>query len=94
MKIKSISRDVEDFTRETVNDHKKEFYSKDPTLHKFERPREYVRALNASKVTKIYAKPFLGALDGHSDTATSLAVHPTSLINLISASANGEIRIW
>lgn len=94
MKIKSISRDVEEFTRETIDDPNKEFYSKDPTLHKFERPREYIRAVNGAKLAKIYAKPFVGALDGHSDTPMSLTLHPTSLINMVSGSANGEIKIW
>jgi DDB1- and CUL4-associated factor 13 len=35
--------------------------------HPFSRAREYQRALNATKLNKIFAKPFLGTLEGHSD---------------------------
>jgi DDB1- and CUL4-associated factor 13 len=68
MKIKTISRDEEEFTRENSTDHFKTHYSKDPTIHQFEKPREYIRAYNSAKMNKIFAKPFVGALDGHTDT--------------------------
>ena len=35
------------------------------TEHPFEAEREYTRALNSVKLEKVFAKPFLGALDGH-----------------------------
>ena len=41
--------------------------NKDPLLHPLERSREYTRALNAVKLERIFAKPFLGTLDGHTD---------------------------
>ena len=37
----------------------------EPTLHHFEVPQEYVRALNATKLERVFAKPFLASLDGH-----------------------------
>ena len=56
----------------------------DPLLHPFEAPREYVRALNATKLERVFAKPFLGALDGHRDGVRCLAKHPTALSLLLS----------
>jgi hypothetical protein len=38
------------------------------TEHPFEAEREYTRALNSVKLEKVFAKPFLGALDGHRHT--------------------------
>lgn len=66
----------------------------DPKLHPFEVPREYQRALNAVKLDKIFAKPFLGSLEGHSDAVQCMMKHPTSLSTLVTAAADGEIRVW
>ena len=38
----------------------------DPALHPFERSREYTRALNATKLERMFAKPFIAQLGkGH-----------------------------
>jgi WD repeat and SOF domain-containing protein 1 len=67
----------------------------DPALHPFEREREYVRALNAVKLDKMFAKPFIGALTpSHYDGVTCMARHPTSLSALASGDASGEVRTW
>ena len=42
----------------------------------------------------MFAKPFLGSLDGHSDICQTLAKHPTKLSTLVSGAVNGEIKIW
>ncbi len=42
------------------------------TEHPFEAEREYTRALNSVKLEKVFAKPFLGALDGHRQTGFPL----------------------
>ena len=45
-------------------------------MHPFEAEREYQRALNAVKLERTFAKPFVGSLDGHRDSLTHLAKHP------------------
>ena len=65
-----------------------------PMEHPFEAEREYQRALNAVKLERVFAKPFLGSLDGHRDGLTCVSKHPTSLSTLCSASADGEVRVW
>ena len=34
----------------------------DPNLHPFQVPREYTRAINAVKLERVFAKPFLGKI--------------------------------
>lgn len=66
----------------------------DPELHPFEAPREYVRALNATKLDRVFSKPFVGNLDGHRDGVSCLAKHPKKLSTLVSGAFDGEIRLW
>lgn len=65
----------------------------DPSLHPFELCREYTRALNATKIERVLAKPFLAALDGHRDGVNCLAKHTTSLSTLLSGSCDGEVTV-
>jgi WD repeat and SOF domain-containing protein 1 len=94
MRIKVVYRKEQDYTRERPTDLQKVHRNLDPKLHPFERSREYVRALNAVKLNRVFAKPFVGALSGHLDGVYCLARHPTSLTLLASGSADGEVRIW
>lgn len=66
----------------------------DPSLHPFEAAREYVQALNAVKLERVFAKPFLGSLDGHRDGVSCFAKHPSSLSSLTSGSYDGDICVW
>ncbi|CEG41590.1 glycoside hydrolase [Plasmopara halstedii] len=94
MKVKTISRVEKEFTQEVQSDKLKVFRNYDPALHPFERPREYIRALNAVKLERMFAKPFVGALDGHCDGVTALATNPKSLVAFVSGAADGEVRVW
>ena len=47
-----------------------------PELHPFEAEREYQRALNAVKLERTFAKPFVGSLEGHRDGLTNISKHP------------------
>lgn len=66
----------------------------DPALHPFEAAREYVRALNAVKLERVFAKPFVGNLDGHRDGISCLSKHPKQLSVLLSGAYDGEVRVW
>lgn len=63
-------------------------------MHPFEAAREYTRALNATKLEKVFAKPFVGSLDGHKDAITSIGKHPKQLSYLLSGSYDGEVKVW
>ena len=55
MKIKTISRSEEACTRECKGDVVKVFRNLDPALHPFDKAREYTRALQATKLDKVFA---------------------------------------
>jgi WD repeat and SOF domain-containing protein 1 len=94
MKVKVLKRSPEDFARETKFDIHKIHRNYSPAEHPFEAEREYHRALNAVKLDKVFAKPFLGSLDGHRDTPTCVSKHPLKLSSIASAAADGELRLW
>lgn len=50
-----------------------------------------MRALNATKLERVFAKPFLGSLDGHKDGVHCLLKHPSSLSLLLSGACDGEV---
>ncbi|KAH7119052.1 small nucleolar ribonucleoprotein complex subunit [Dendryphion nanum] len=67
----------------------------DPDLHPFERAREYTRALNATKVERMFAKPFVASLEpGHVDGVYSFAKDPESLDHFASGSGDGVVKVW
>lgn len=66
----------------------------DPALHPFEAAREYTRALNAVKLDRVFAKPFIGNLEGHKDGVSCMSKHPGRLSVLLSGAFDGEVRVW
>jgi len=94
MKVKILSRNPDDYLRETKQDIHKVQRNYDPALHPLETPREYTRALNAVKLERVFAKPFVGCLDGHRDGVHCLSKHPTKLSWLYSGACDGELRLW
>lgn len=61
----------------------------DPLMHPFSRARERIRALNAAKIDRIFAKPFVASLDGHIDAVEVLARQHGSLTTVASGSWDG-----
>lgn len=67
----------------------------DPSQHPFERAREYTRALNAVKLERLFAAPFVGQMgDGHVDGVYSMAKDPNSLDHFASGSGDGVVKVW
>lgn len=105
MKIKVISRNPDDFQRETKHDIFKgtlKYYkinillaprnyntSSDPFRHQV----EYTRALNAAKLERVFAKPFIAAFDGHNEAVHLLKKHPTRLSTILSGAFDGQIKV-
>ncbi|EYU46644.1 hypothetical protein ABFS83_04G022000 [Erythranthe nasuta] len=94
MKVKVISRSTDEFTRERSQDLQRVFRNFDPNLRSQEKSVEYVRALNAAKLDKIFARPFVGAMDGHIDAVSCMAKNPNHLKGIFSGSMDGDIRLW
>lgn len=94
MKVKVISRAPDEFTRERSQDLQRVFHNFDPNLRSQEKAVEYVRALNAAKLEKVFARPFVGAMDGHRDGVSSMAKNQALLKGIFSGSEDGDIRLW
>ncbi|KAH9792276.1 DDB1- and CUL4-associated factor 13 [Citrus sinensis] len=94
MKVKVISRSTDEFTRERSQDLQRVYHNYDPNLRPQEKAVEYVRALTAAKLEKIFARPFIGALDGHRDGVSCMAKNPNYLKGFFSGSMDGDIRLW
>ena len=88
MKVKTISRPTE--LRETKFEVYKTLRNPDPVLHPFERQREYTRALNATKLSRLFAKPFLFQLEMR-ESIYSLRFFDSKLL---SGSFDGTINLW
>ncbi|KAF9976762.1 rRNA-processing protein sof1 [Actinomortierella ambigua] len=94
MKVKVLSRSADDYTRARSSDIHKVQRNLDPTLHPFEKAREYTRALRATKMERMMAKPFLAAMSGHVDGVYCMAKHPKKLDWLVSGGGDGDLRLW
>src|ERR1700760_4586976 len=94
MKIKALSRSTASYQAPGSNVAQQK-RNLDPALHPFERAREYTRALNATKLERMFAKPLLGSLGkGHVDGVYRICNDPTSLENFASASGDGVVKVW
>ena len=94
MKVKVLCRNPQDYLRQRKTDIHRQPRNVDPALHPLEGQREYVRALNATKLDRVFAKPFLANLAGHTDGVYCMCKHPKRLSYLLSGSCDGEVKIW
>ncbi|KAF4548946.1 Sof1-like domain-containing protein [Elsinoe fawcettii] len=94
MKIKALSRSAES-QQAPGTGVSRQPRNLDPALHPFERAREYTRALNATKLERMFAAPFLAQLGrGHVDGVYTIAKDPKSLERFASGSGDGVIKVW
>ncbi|TKR75731.1 hypothetical protein L596_016982 [Steinernema carpocapsae] len=94
MKVKVISRNQDDYVRETKHDLYKAPKNYNAPKDSFRQAVEYTRALNATKLNRVFAKPFMAALDGHNEGVHILSLHPSRLSTLLSAARDGEVKVW
>ncbi len=64
-----------------------------PLMHPFARARERTRALNAAKMDRMFAKPFIASLEGHIDAVEVLCRRPGSLTGIASGSWDGGVCV-
>ncbi|KAI9746018.1 MAG: rRNA-processing protein sof1 [Claussenomyces sp. TS43310] len=94
MKIKALSR-ASSALQAPGSDVTRQPRNVDPALHPFERAREYTRALNATKMERMFAAPFLAQMGrGHVDGVYTMAKDPNSLERFASGSGDGVVKVW
>jgi WD repeat and SOF domain-containing protein 1 len=95
MKVKVISRSQASTQRECIGDVRMEFRNLSPTYHPFHKAREYTRGVQAAKLDRMFAKPFVGTLDdGHADGITQTSTHRENLVQFVSGSVDGVVKLW
>ncbi|KAK0415723.1 hypothetical protein QR680_012085 [Steinernema hermaphroditum] len=94
MKVKVISRNQDDYVRETKHDFFKAPKNYNAPKDSFQQAVEYTRALNATKLSRVFAKPFMAALDGHNEGVHILSLHPSRLSTLVSGARDGQVKVW
>ncbi|VIO93644.1 Sof1-like domain containing protein [Brugia malayi] len=94
MRVKVLSRNPRDYQRETKNDIYKAPRNFNLPEDPFQVQVEYTRAVNAAKLNRVFAKPFISSLDGHNDGVSVLCKHPLRLSTILSGGRDGQIRIW
>lgn len=65
----------------------------DPLQHPFAKARERTRALNAAKIERIFAKPFMAAFEGHREAVETMSRRPESLTAVASGSWDGGLIV-
>ncbi|KAL3235139.1 Protein SOF1 [Nakaseomyces bracarensis] len=95
MKIKTIKRSADDYVPVKSTQESQMPRNLNPELHPFERAREYTKALTATKMERMFAKPFVGQMGhGHQDGVYVVAKHYNDLNKLASGSADGVVKYW
>jgi len=93
-RIRVISRSEEEYRAARKGDLDVMQRNPDPLLHPMEKPKEYTRALNAVKLDRLFAKPFIQALGHHKDGVYCLRRHPSLVSCMLSGACDGEIIVW
>lgn len=92
MKIDSIYHKKESRKSESKGAKKIASSSKDAVHHPFLIEREYVRALNATKLDRVFAKPFVASLSHHKEGINKLAKSNSTLF--ASSSYDNNVIVW
>ncbi|KAI1329258.1 WD40 repeat-like protein [Xylariaceae sp. FL0255] len=94
MKIKALSRSAASY-QTPGSKAPKAPRNLDPSVHPFEQAREYKRALNAVKLERMFAAPFIAQLgNGHVDGVYTFAKDPSNLTRFASGAGDGVIKCW
>lgn len=93
-KVNILSRNIDNYIRDSKHDIHKIHRDYNPEAHPFEEAREYVRALNATKLERTFAKPFLFDLKGNSDSVNLLVNNKNKLNSVFSGGFDGVIKEW
>ncbi len=61
------------------------------TEHPFSTEREYVRAMNAAKLSRMMAKPFIGCLEGTTDNMNVMSMNSEKVGLCVFGTTDGKV---
>ncbi|WVN89856.1 uncharacterized protein L203_105086 [Cryptococcus depauperatus CBS 7841] len=93
MKIKTISRSLDDHLPSSSTAEHPLQRNLAPHLHPFSKPREHTRAVTAAKMDRMFAKPFIDALGGHQDGVYCLGKDPRRVAVVAGGGGDGEVIV-
>ena len=93
-KVKVIARRAADVGRANRSEGLKIQKNTAPELHPFAQQTEYVRAVRAAKMKKMFSKPLCGSLEGHQDSVYSLCRNHKDTRTIVSGGADGNVCVW
>lgn len=93
MKIDTIYHPIGDRRKERKGDAGMRRYNKDPIYHPMMLEREYTRALNATKMERMFAKPFVASFGQRGEGIWCIA-KDSALSTFAAASYDNKITIW
>lgn len=94
VKINAISRSKLEWTKDRSGEVPRAHRSYDAKYNPMAKETEYVRAVRAAKLDRMFAKPFLAAMSGHHDTVQCISLDPLNLSAAVSGGADGEVVVW
>lgn len=93
MIIKTITHDIKQNSKGRKGDLSKHRFIKDADYHPFYKEREYMRALNATKIERMLAKPFVTAFEDHKEGIVRVEKHMKKDL-ILSSSFDGVTNIY
>jgi len=92
-KLKVISRNTDYYVKQTKYEDARISRNYNPDVHPHQLAREYKKALNAVKIERFMAKPFVRDLP-HREGVFCMARHPHSVGSLFSGTYKGGLHLW
>lgn len=94
VRVKPISRSNLEWTKDRSGELPRAHRNFDPDQNPMPKQTEYARAIRASKLDRMFAKPFVSALSGHRDTIQCIAADPTNVATFVSGAMDGGVCAW
>lgn len=94
VRLSIITRTDKSLERDTKQDLHYTQFSSDPRLHPLQPAREFQRAITAAKMNKIFAHPFVTALNTHVSGITAMAKSLGRPEIFVSGATDGEVILW
>jgi WD repeat and SOF domain-containing protein 1 len=94
MKVKVLHLDPTEYAPKRPGDRVPLVRNPQKSVTTNAKQKEYMRAVAAAKMDRMFAKPFIASLDGHSDSVQVIARSRSLLAPVFSGGADGVLNFW